>query len=281
MSVQLTSSRIWTLLSVSSTQQITIPTRPRSLIFIPKAFDQVNCHHGGTTPADQVAVGSYQKGYARLAAYLECDANFSIVRKYGWLHNRVLLHLQAELGRLERGLQELDDRQIQRGPYKERVGLWCDGRDKTERKEMLAEIKTKLAEYDDLVFRLQKKNAMKRPIKTSQESVMKFVFQSVVASEADWIYHRTDDLVALASDVAEQDWFNFVMGYARDLAPRLFRVRPKNFLRNISSSELMDSSLLTFSRASSSLVSGASRLALSPPSASSRQLEWMPSIAQS
>ncbi|CAF9906334.1 MAG: hypothetical protein ALECFALPRED_002202 [Alectoria fallacina] len=143
---------------------------------------------------------SYPRGYPRMAACQACDANFSIYRKFGWLHNRVLLHLQAELSKLEFDLQTIDDKQAESREFKER---------------------TKLAEYDALVFRLQRKNTMKRPTRTNQSSVMRRACTSVVASEAEWTF-RTDDLVALADDAAEQSWFNYMMHYAWILAPRLF-----------------------------------------------------------
>ena len=69
-----------------------------------------------------------------MAACQACDANFSIYRKFGWLHNRVLLHLQAELSKLEFDLQTIDDKQAESREFKERVGLTCDGREKSRKK---------------------------------------------------------------------------------------------------------------------------------------------------
>lgn len=166
-----------------------------------------------------------------MAACQACDANFSIYRKFGWLHNRVLLHLQAELAKLEFDLQIMDDKQAESKEFKERVGLTCDGREKAGKKETLAEIKTKLAEYDALVFRLQQKDTMKRPTRSNQSSVMRRACESAVASEADWTF-RTDDLVALADDAAEQSWFKYMMHYAWISAPRQFTVSLKDFPRN-------------------------------------------------
>lgn len=165
-----------------------------------------------------------------MAAVYNCDANFSACRKFGWLHNRVLLHLQAELGRLEDELQDLDDEQAAKLQFKERRGLWCDVLDKSIRKDMLAKIRMKLAEYDDLVFRLQKKHAMKRPTRENRSTVLVDACQNSVASEAEWTF-RTDDLIALADDAAEQDWYNFVMRHATNLAPRLFKVRSEDIPR--------------------------------------------------
>ncbi|KAF6237557.1 hypothetical protein HO173_004447 [Letharia columbiana] len=86
---------------------------------------------------------------------------------------------------------------------------------------MLTEIRTKLAGYDDLVFRLRKKNAMKRPTRANEDKVFTRACKSVTFTEAQWTFRR-DDLVALADDAAEQSWFNFMMAYPKDFAPRLF-----------------------------------------------------------
>lgn len=172
-----------------------------------------------------------------MAAVWNCDANFSVYRKFGWLHNRVLLHLQADLIRLEDDLQECDDWQAERPLGKERRDLWSHHLDKSSRKKMLAEIKTKLAEYDDLVFRLQKKNAMKRPPRTNQSSVHQQASRSVASSEAAWTL-RTDDLVALAHGAATPYWVTQMMTYVNGFAPRLVKVRSNGFPRHAPMSQL-------------------------------------------
>ncbi len=60
-----------------------------------------------------------------MAAPLDCDADFAVCRKYGWLHNRILLHLQAELSMLELDLECIDDAQAKGVQFEERRGLWC------------------------------------------------------------------------------------------------------------------------------------------------------------
>lgn len=196
---------------------------------------------------------SYARDYARMAALVDCDPNFSIYRKLRWLHYRVLLHLQAELARLELDLQVIDNKQAERRRFEEQTDLWCDTGDMTRRKKLLAEIKTKLAEYDDLVFRPEKKNAMMRPTRTNQISAMHSACQSLALMEAKWIF-RSDDLVAPGDDAAEQSWLNTVVYYARMLAPRLFRAICQSRERRIT-----------------------------PPPAypSTRHAEWTPFIAQS
>lgn len=122
-----------------------------------KTFDRVTFHPRGTTSTKSFVVDSYPQGYARMAACNNCHPNFSIYRKYGWLHKFFLLHLQAELARLEDELREIDKWQAARAQFEERRGLWCEVMSNSRRKTVLAEIKTKLAIYNDLFFRLQKK----------------------------------------------------------------------------------------------------------------------------
>lgn len=149
-------------------------------------------------------------------------------RKFSWLHNRVLLHLQAELATLEHRLQDLDDEQRASERFRERICLYSHARDNSNRKQMLAEIKAKLAEYDDLVFRLKKKNAMKRPTRMNQNSVCWPACMNSTAEEAEWIF-RTDDLVTLVNDDIEQGWFHLLMSCAFKFGPRSLMVRLKNF----------------------------------------------------
>ncbi len=80
----------------------------------------------GTIPADSFVVDSYPRGYDRMTTSLDCDANIAICRKYGLLHDRILLHLQAELSRLELDLECIDDAQAKGVHFEERRGLWCD-----------------------------------------------------------------------------------------------------------------------------------------------------------
>ena len=58
--------------------------RPRALMAMSylKSFEHVSYRFGGTTLADLFEVDSYPRGYARMAAFLDCDANLSVIRKY-------------------------------------------------------------------------------------------------------------------------------------------------------------------------------------------------------
>ena len=89
----------------------------------------------------------YPEGYGKLAAFVDCDPNFLIYRKFGWLHNRVLLQLQDELQLLEQKLENIDKWEAESG---EKVRLISQRSDKTPtRKNLFTDIKAKLEEYGE------------------------------------------------------------------------------------------------------------------------------------
>ena len=65
---------------------------------------------------------------------------------------------------------------------------------------------------DDMLFRLQKLSAIKRPTKRNQSSIYQFTTENLVDMETYWPC-RTDDLAALAPD-EEHGWFN---GFLQDM----------------------------------------------------------------
>ena len=87
----------------------------------------------------------YPEGYGKLAAYIDCDPNFRVYRKFGWLHNRVLLLIQDELQELEEELEMCDKWEAESG---DSVRLASHREDKNaERLELFVAIKQKLDEY--------------------------------------------------------------------------------------------------------------------------------------
>lgn len=55
-----------------------------------------------------IPLNEYPDGFPRFAAFMNCDDNFLMTRRYGWLHNRVMLFRQSKLQQLETDLIELD-----------------------------------------------------------------------------------------------------------------------------------------------------------------------------
>ena len=95
----------------------------------------------------------YSNGYPRVAAFENCDPNFLIYRKFGWLHNRALLYLQDELVELESKL-ESQDNWICREDDPTKLQSRRDGDGTRKRpsvlKSRMKEIREKLQEYGPL-----------------------------------------------------------------------------------------------------------------------------------
>lgn len=91
-------------------------------------------------------VEDYWTGYGKLAAIEACDPNFLICRKFNWLRNRVLLQYQDELAVLENQLEVLD-RHDYRNNVERLTSRRRDEATRPRRKNLLAEIDKKLAEY--------------------------------------------------------------------------------------------------------------------------------------
>lgn len=173
-----------------------------------------------------VAVDDYGRGYSQAAAFEECDPSFLMYRKFAWLHNRVLLHTQDELKQMEERLETLDEWEAENGDPRKLTHRRIDENSpKSPRKELLGQIKAKIAEYDELLFRLQRKQAIKTPTKRNQNSLYNLVHVSgsMSSTEADWI-KQWDDLAALAHDT-ENGWFKgFLEDTLRAVSPKISMV---------------------------------------------------------
>lgn len=84
----------------------------------------------------------YRQGYPRLAAFLNLDRDFSVLKRFDYLHMRSLLDLQDQLSELEERLNQCDD--------VDRIQLGLSSRrqdSNTHRREMLELIRAKLEIY--------------------------------------------------------------------------------------------------------------------------------------
>ena len=106
----------------------------------------------------------YSEGYGRLAAFEDCDPNFLIYRKFGWLYNRLLLHLQDELKKLEEDLERLDRWELEKGDYKKLRSRRRDASFPTSKRQaLLTVLNGKLKEYGKLVLIHAWKNLLMPP----------------------------------------------------------------------------------------------------------------------
>ena len=106
------------------------------------------CPYGFVALANSVVVSDYDPGYGKVAAFEDSDPCLLIYRKFGWLHKRILLHLQDELVELEEQLQGLDEWETLTGNPKK---LLCrrldDAAPDSLRRSLLKESSEKLGKY--------------------------------------------------------------------------------------------------------------------------------------
>lgn len=151
---------------------------------------------------------SFPRGYPRLASLVQSDPNFAMYRQYRYLRHRCLLNIQDELAELERRLATLDADDEKDAP-KNLTSRDLDYRQKwPRRKELLAEIKSKLREYDDLMFKTMELLTIKKPTERNRASYDAYLEGRglLVAEEEEFIKHN-EDLVALGGDL-EDSWLN-------------------------------------------------------------------------
>ncbi|KAL8843887.1 MAG: hypothetical protein Q9176_001849 [Flavoplaca citrina] len=183
--------------------------------------DSVDCE------VDQLvnSLDHYIVGYPKVAAFVNADPSFLIYRKFGWLHNRILLYLQDEIVALEYKLNKLDQGTFTDDKEVKLKSRRADFVNPGPRRDTVKQIAEKLKEYDEHLLRFQKIQAIRRPTMRNQTSLFNFIYgtQSIVASEARWIREGAD-LAAVARE-EEHGWFNgFLEDTLKKISPRATQV---------------------------------------------------------
>ena len=174
---------------------------------------------------DSAIVDDYRPGYGKVAAIEDLDADFLVFRKFGWLHNYALLYLQDELAQQQDELERFDKWEHEKGNPTKLVSRRIDQSfHDSRRKELVDKLHGTLTQYgemhqqdhlscadiaaDELLLRMQKIQAIKRPTQRSQKNISNLILntQNLVSDESDWIRHGPD-LAALGCG-AEYGWLN-------------------------------------------------------------------------
>ncbi|KAJ5378675.1 hypothetical protein N7509_011794 [Penicillium cosmopolitanum] len=93
-------------------------------------------------------IKGYPKGYPELAAFMESDPGFGILRRFNHLHLRNLLYMQEELTSMDRRLYEIDASETD-----ELNNMTRPGDENVDRKVLMTEIRVKLREYGTVLPR--------------------------------------------------------------------------------------------------------------------------------
>ncbi|KAH0557000.1 hypothetical protein GP486_005210, partial [Trichoglossum hirsutum] len=157
--------------------------------------------NGGGNPDGNTVIRKLEdcpEGYPRLAALLDSDESFMIYRRFGFLHARVLLNKQDELRELEDQLDAKDKEDEGQRVLKSRVRddktAPAEGARGPTRKQILAEIETKLNEYDKLLTNAQNLAGFNRPAGRDYRSVKHYMDNTkpLVRREAQFIRKKED-----------------------------------------------------------------------------------------
>jgi len=100
-------------------------------------------------------IDNHPEGYPQLAAFINSDENFSMCRRFGFLHQRVLLYRQDELRDLEDQLVRLDDEDQEEMPKALKSRKLDDVREGSYRKGLINTIDDKLKEYGSRFLQVQ------------------------------------------------------------------------------------------------------------------------------
>ncbi|KAF2685664.1 hypothetical protein K458DRAFT_416885 [Lentithecium fluviatile CBS 122367] len=156
---------------------------------------------------DYQRIDDHPNGYPRLAALLNSDENFLICRKYGLLHNRVLLYRQDELRELELELLSMD----KAATNTDDTMLKCRTREERasdDRRHLINRIDEKLKEYNDIVQRTRAFATLQRATERNHKSVWNWIFHSApLVQEEAKTFDKDRDFVAIV-DAKEGSWFD-------------------------------------------------------------------------
>jgi hypothetical protein len=138
---------------------------------------------------------------------MNSDENFLICRKYGFLHNRVLLYRQDELRALEQELLSMD----KAANKVDDTMLKCRTREERhsgERRDLINRIDAKLHEYNDIVQRTRSFATLQRATERNYTSVRRWVDQSApLAQDEASTFNKDRDFVSIV-DAKEGSWFD-------------------------------------------------------------------------
>ncbi|MCJ1286044.1 hypothetical protein MMC26_005386 [Xylographa opegraphella] len=163
-------------------------------------------------------IDSHPEGYPQLAAFINSDDNFAMCRRFGFLHQRVLLYRQDELRDLEDQLIRLDDEDKEEMPKALKSRKLDDIREGSYRRGLIQQIDEKLKEYVDVVERIKSLSSYKSASTRDHTSVRNWLTNNATLSteESEFIHHKSD-LIAL-TDLEEGSWFD---GFVEDCLSKI------------------------------------------------------------
>ncbi|PMD40256.1 hypothetical protein L207DRAFT_582474 [Hyaloscypha variabilis F] len=161
-------------------------------------------------------------GYPRLAALLSSDENFSLYRRFSYLHARLLLYKQDELRELEADLDHLDAIDENEDPSLLRSREKDDALSGRRRKLMLA-IEEKFGEYAKILAAARDMEGYNRPPRRDYLSVKRYFEQVPPVCNVESYIFREEDIITLKPG-RESAWLDdFVERAVQKLSCKIIR----------------------------------------------------------
>ncbi|KAI1503802.1 hypothetical protein F5X99DRAFT_90301 [Biscogniauxia marginata] len=138
----------------------------------------------------KVKLEDYSQGYPRLAAFLLLAREFTVLRRFDYLHMRTLLDQQDQLTELEQSLHQCDDAETTR--------LYLSSRrqdSNQRRRELLDEIRLKLSSYDQAVAEFHALKCLPSTPRRHRQSIQNWIFgnKPLVRSESTCYLDDSED----------------------------------------------------------------------------------------
>ena len=160
------------------------------------------------------SVDEYPDGYPRFAAFMTCDVNTRLYRRFGWERNRLLLHKQDEVVVLSDELKALDAQD----EYSHRERLYSRRKDieqtDCKRSEILRRLTSQLKEYDDLLLREHAVASLPECTARNHKGVYDWVYNTKPVYTSEYQYLNQQDDFALLGNQHDL--------WARAFAEKLF-----------------------------------------------------------
>lgn len=140
-------------------------------------------------------IDEYPDGFSRLAAFVNSDNDFAMIRSFSYCHTRLLLQLQVEVTELEKALFTLDKKDEANPAMKyRRVSTKHKENSDTEHTKLMSELKTKLKEYDETVQKFVFLKSLGPPPERNHYSYFNWIWRNKPLSKGyyDYIYHASD-----------------------------------------------------------------------------------------
>ena len=163
-------------------------------------------------------VEEFPRGYPRLAAYVNSDSNTHLYRRFGYARNRLLLYVQDEILYLEERLAELDAADVEREPYHLNSRRW-DEEQSPARKLLIAKLKSKMKEYDDMLLREHQLLKVEAAKPKTHRNYFDYIWNEKPLCEEEYRFvYQQDDFLDLGAD-SERSWHEPMIGLLIWLVP--------------------------------------------------------------